>query len=76
VSFYCVDEDFGPHFPMICSYNGTLHQRTQVLETQFAKRQRAAFQALDNAIKRCAEPRLLQRLADELTTEKIDLRQW
>ena len=33
VSLYCVDEDFGPLFAMICSYNGTLHQRTQVLET-------------------------------------------
>jgi DNA-binding HxlR family transcriptional regulator len=37
-----------------------------------------AFEALDNGIKSCADPQLLQRLSDGLTAEKIDrlLRKW
>jgi len=37
-----------------------------------------AFEALDNGIKSCADPRLMQRLADGLSAEKIDrlLRKW
>jgi hypothetical protein len=31
-----------------------------------------AFEALDNGIKSCADPALPQRLADELTAEKIE----
>jgi hypothetical protein len=36
------------------------------------------FQPLDNGIKSCADPDLLQRLSDELTADKIDrlLRKW
>jgi hypothetical protein len=31
-----------------------------------------AFDALDNGIRSCANPKLLLRLSDELTAEKID----
>ena len=37
-----------------------------------------AFEALDNGIKSCADPKLAQRLCDGLSAEKIDrlLRKW
>ena len=79
--FYCVDEDFGPFFLKFCSYfpyNGKLCiNGHEYLKRQLAKRG-VAFEALDNGIKSCANPQLLQRLADELTAEKIDrlLRKW
>jgi DNA-binding HxlR family transcriptional regulator len=79
--FYCVDEDFGPFFLKFCSYfpyNGKLCiNGHEYLKRQLAKRG-VAFEALDNGIKSCANPQLLQRLADGLTAEKIDrlLRKW
>jgi hypothetical protein len=79
--FYCVDEDFGPFFMKFCSYfpyNGKLCiNGHEYLKRQLAKRG-IAFEELDNGIKSCANPKLLQRLADELTGEKIDrlLRKW
>jgi hypothetical protein len=79
--FYCVDEDFGPFFLKFCSYfpyNGKLCiNGHEYLKRQLAKRG-IAFEELDNGIKSCANPKLLQRLADELTAEKIDrlLRKW
>src|SRR5215471_4756247 len=49
----------------------------EYLKRQLAKRG-VAFEELDNGIKSCANPKLLQRLADALTAEKIDrlLRKW
>jgi hypothetical protein len=49
----------------------------EYLKRQLAKR-KVAFEALDNGIKSCADPQLLQRLSDGLTAEKIDrlLRKW
>lgn len=79
--FYCVDEDFGPFFLKFCSYfpyNAKLCiNGHEYLKRQLAKRG-VAFEALDNGIKSCAEPELLQRLSDGLTAEKIDrlLRKW
>ena len=37
-----------------------------------------AFEALDNGIKSCADPKLMQRVCDELSAGKIDrlLRKW
>src|SRR5450755_4757527 len=79
--FYCVDEDFGPFFLKFCSYfpyNAKLgihgHEH---LKRQLAKRG-VAFEALDNGIKSCADPKLMQRLCDELSAGKIDrlLRKW
>src|SRR5262245_41237107 len=79
--FYGVDEDFGPFFLKFCSYfpyNAKLCINGQeYLKRQLAKRG-VAFQELDNGIKSCANPKLLQRLADAMTAEKIDrlLRKW
>jgi hypothetical protein len=79
--FYCVDEDFGPLFVKFCSYfpyNAKLYiNGHEYLKRQLAKRG-VAFEPLDNGIKSCAKPQLLQRLADELTAERIDrlLRKW
>ena len=79
--FYCVDEDFGPLFLKFCSYfpyNAKLCiNGHEYLKRQLAKR-RVAFEALDNGIKSCANPPLMQRLCDELSAAKIDrlLRKW
>jgi hypothetical protein len=79
--FYCVDEDFGPFFLKFCSYfpyNAKLCiNGHEYLKRQLAKRG-VAFEALDNGIKSCAEPALMQRLSDELSAGRIDrlLRKW
>ena len=73
--------DFGPFFLKFCAYfpyNAKLCiNGHEYLKRQLAKR-RVAFEALDNGIKSCAEPQLLQRLSDGRTAEKIDrlLRKW
>ena len=79
--FYCVDEDFGPFFLKFCSYfpyNAKLCiNGHEYLKRQLAKRG-VAFEALDNGIKSCADPKLMQRLCDALSADKIDrlLRKW
>jgi len=79
--FYCVDEDFGPFFLKFCSYF-PYNAKLCINGHEYLKRQLAkwgvAFEALDNGIKSCADPALLQRLADGLTAEKINrlLRKW
>ena len=79
--FYCVDEDFGPFFLKFCSYfpyNAKLCiNGHEYLKCQLAKRG-VAFEALDNGIKSCADPKLMQRLCDGLSADKIDrlLRKW
>jgi hypothetical protein len=79
--FYCVDEDFGPFFLKFCSYfpyNAKLCiNGHEYLKRQLAKRG-VAFEALDNGIKCCADPQLMQRLCDGLSADKIDrlLRKW
>ena len=79
--FYCVDEDFGPFFLKFCSYF-PYNAKLCINGHDYLKRQLAkwgvGFEALDNGIKSCADPALLQRLADGLTAEKINrlLRKW
>jgi len=79
--FYCVDENFGPFFLKFCSYF-PYTAKLCINGHEYLKRQLAkwgvAFEALDNGIKSCADPRLMQRLADGLSAEKIDrlLRKW
>src|SRR4029450_5296845 len=79
--FYCVDEDFGRFFLKFCSYF-PYNAKLCINGHEYLKRQLAkwgvAFEALDNGIKSCADPDLLQRLADGLTAEKIYrlLRKW
>lgn len=73
--FYLVDADFGPLFIKFGSYfpypvkvclNGH-----EYLKRQLAQRG-IAFEALDNGIRSCANPRRMQALADGLTAPKIE----
>ena len=79
--FYCVDADFGPFFLKFCSYfpyNAKLNiNGHEYLKRQLAKRG-VPFEALDNGLKSCADPKLAQRLCDGLSAAKIDrlLRKW
>jgi hypothetical protein len=79
--FYVIDEDFGPFFLKFCTYfpynaklciNGHEYVKRQLVK------QGIAFEALDNGILTCANPRRLQQLCDGLSAAKIDalLRKW
>ena len=79
--FYCVDEDFGPLFLKFCSYfpynaklciNGNEYAKCQL------RKRGIAFEALDNGVLSCADPKALQRICDGLDDKKIDrlLRKW
>ncbi len=79
--FYVFDDDFGPFFLKFCSYfpyNAKLCiNGHEYLKRQLTKRG-IGFEPLDNGILRCADPAMMQRLADGLTADKIDalLRKW
>ncbi len=79
--FYIVDEDFGPLFIKFSSYfpytariclNGH-----EYLKRQLAKRG-IAFDALDNGVCCCDDPKKAQQIADQLDERKIDrvVRKW
>jgi hypothetical protein len=79
--FYGLDDDFGPFFIKFSSYfpygaklciNGH-----EYLKRQLAK-EGIAFEALDNGIRSCANPKRMQQIADGLTAATIDglLRKW
>ena len=79
--FYCVDADFGPFFLKFCSYfpynaklciNGNEYAKCQL------RNKGIAFEALDNGILSCEDPKALQRICDGLNDKKIDrlLRKW
>jgi hypothetical protein len=79
--FYCVDEDFGPFFLKFCSYfpynaklciNGNEYAKCQL------RKRGIAFEALDNGVLSCEDPKALQRIRDGLDDKKIDrlLRKW
>ncbi|MBB5464971.1 PAS domain S-box-containing protein [Paraburkholderia sp. CI2] len=79
--FYCMDEDFGPFFLKFCSYfpytaklciNGNEYAKCQL------RKRGIAFEALDNGILSCEDPKALQRICDGLDDRKIDrlLRKW
>ena len=78
---YCVDKDFGPFFLKFCSYfpytaklclNGHEYLKRQLAQCGIP------YEALDNGILSCADPRRLQALADGLSAAKIEafLRKW
>ena len=78
---YCVDRDFGPFFLKFCSYfpynaklclNGHEYVKRQLSQKGFG------FEALDNGILSCEDPKRAQAIADGLSAEKIDalLRKW
>src|SRR6202171_5410216 len=78
---YAVDRDFGPFFLKFCSYF-PFNAKLCLNGHEYAKRQLAqegiAFEALDNGILSCADPRRLQKICESLSAAKIDalLRKW
>jgi hypothetical protein len=78
---YGVDEEFGPFFIKFCSYfpyNAKLCiNGHEYLKCQLAKHG-IEFEALDNGILSCEDPKAMQGLADTLSAAKIDalLRKW
>jgi hypothetical protein len=79
--FYCVDEDFGPFFLKFSTYF-PYNAKLCLNGHEYVKRQLAkegiAFEALDNGVLSCADPKRLQRICDGLSAAKIDalLRKW
>ncbi len=78
---YAVDRDFGPFFLKFCSYF-PFNAKLCLNGHEYAKRQLAqqgiAFEALDNGILSCADPRRLQKICEGLSATRIDalLRKW
>jgi hypothetical protein len=78
---YGVDRDFGPFCLKFCSYF-PYTAKLCLNGHEYVKRQLAqrgiAFEALDNGIRACADPRRLQALCDGLSAAKLDalLRKW
>jgi hypothetical protein len=79
--FYVLDEDFGPLFIKFCSYF-PYAIKVCINGHEWVKRQLAkagiAFEALDNGVLSCENPKRLQELCDSLNSEKIDavFRKW
>jgi hypothetical protein len=79
--FYILDEDFGPLFIKFCSYF-PYAVKVCLNGHEWVKRQLAkegiAFEALDNGVLSCANPKRLQELCDALDSAKIDavFRKW
>src|SRR6516164_1705297 len=79
--FYGLDDDFGPFFLKFCTYF-PYNAKLCINGHEYVKRQLAkegiAFEALDNGILSCADPRRLQQLCDGLSAAQIDglLRKW
>ena len=79
--FYCVDENFGPFFVKFCSYfpyNAKLCLNGHEYAKHQLEREHIAYQALDNGIRSCVDPKRLQQICDSLSAAKIDalLRKW
>ncbi|MGH7331192.1 MAG: hypothetical protein ACREKS_00310, partial [Candidatus Rokuibacteriota bacterium] len=79
--FYAVDRDFGPFFLKFCAYfpynaklclNGHEYLKRQLTQRGIA------YEALDNGLGSWAAPAAVQRLADGLSTAKIEalLHKW
>ncbi|MDR3635862.1 MAG: hypothetical protein P4L84_18815 [Isosphaeraceae bacterium] len=79
--FYMIDQDFGPLFLKVCTYfpyNAKLCINGHECVKQQLAKEGIAFEALDNGVLSCANPRRLQQICDGLTGSKIDalLRKW
>src|SRR6266704_2506231 len=78
---YALDRDFGPFFLKFCSYF-PFNAKLCLNGHEYARRQLAhrgiAFEALDNGILSCANPKRLQQICDNLSGDKINalLRKW
>jgi len=79
--WYAVDRDFGPFFLKVCTYfpytikvclNGH-----EYLKQQLAG-ERVKFEALDNGVLSCSDPKRAQEICDGLSAKKIDMfvRKW
>ena len=78
---YCMDRDFGPFFLKFCTYfpcNAKLCLNGHEYVKQQLSNRSVGYEALDNGILSCDDPRRLQALCDGLSGEKIDalLRKW
>src|SRR6266542_7114358 len=79
--FYGVDRDFGPFFLKFGTYfpyNAKLCLNGHEYVKRQLEQRGIPFEALDNGIGWCADPRRLQALCDGLSAEKIDafFRKW
>ena len=79
--FYCLDEDFGPFFLKFSTYfpyNAKLCLNGHEYDKRQLAKEGVAFEALDNGVLTCADPKRLQELCDGLSAAKIDklLRKW
>ena len=78
---YCLDRDFGPFFLKFGSYF-PYTAKLCINGHEYAKQQLAkkniGFEALDNGVLSCEDPKRLQAICDGLSAEKIDalLRKW
>ena len=79
--WYAVDRDFGPFFLKVCTYfpytvkvclNGHEYLKRQLAQAG------VAFEALDNGLLACPEPKRAQALCDRLSAAKIEglVRKW
>jgi hypothetical protein len=79
--FYGIDEDFGPFFLKFSTYfpynaelciNGHEYVKRQLVKEGIL------FEALDNGVLSCADPKRLQQICDGLSASKINalLRKW
>lgn len=79
--FYCLDKEFGPFFIKFCSYF-PYNARLCLNGHQYCKRQLEkrgiGFEASDNAILKCDDPKALQQIAEGLSAAKLNalLRRW
>jgi hypothetical protein len=79
--FYCLDREFGPFFLKFCSYF-PYNAKLCLNGHEYAKRQLEnrgiEYQALDNGILSCTDPKRLQAICNGLSGEKIEalLRKW
>jgi hypothetical protein len=78
---YCMDRDFGAFFLKFSTYF-PYNAKLCLNGHEYAKRQLAqkgiGFEALDNGVQCCDDPKRLQAICDGLSAEKIDglLRKW
>jgi hypothetical protein len=79
--WYCVDADFGPFFIKFSSYF-PYTAKVCLNGHEYLKRQLAhagiAFEALDNGLLSCADPKRAQAICDRLSAEKLEgfVRKW
>jgi hypothetical protein len=79
--FYGIDEDFGPFFLKFSTYF-PYNAKLCINGHEYVKRQLAKeaipFEALDNGVLSCADPKRLQQICDGLSASKINalLRKW